>query len=241
MASYPTLASGNVALYPVTREVMFPVQVHRALDDSEQRWQRSAPLNKFRLEYSDLSSADLATIQTFFDSIKGGYDSTWDIALAGVTYSYCCLTHDDLSPSEDDNWKLIVDLKQVKTDSIPTGSSNSSFPTITGAITTRRPWSFARAFLNSIEDSPTGKRYAYYHRASPLMSWTVGGDRIPDADVTTLLEAFIGWQGKWASFEFTDPETGDTYLTCRLDMDSFKSQAIGPNENSCHLKVVEIA
>ena len=54
MASFPTLSFGGVALYPLTRRIAAPVAVHRSLDDTEQRWKKSAVLNRFTLLFTGL-------------------------------------------------------------------------------------------------------------------------------------------------------------------------------------------
>lgn len=242
MASYPTLASGSVALYPLSQTTRLRSPVHRSLDDSEQRWMKAVPLLDFVLEYRDLSDADRQTIQTFFDSTKGGFDSTWDITLGSTTYSYCAFAVDELEPRETDKaetWNFTVRVKQVKKSGSPAGVYSASFPSLTGAITTQRPWGYDRRFLNSTVDMVTGKRHSFYHRSTPLMAWQVGGEGLPDADVTTLLEFFIGVEGRRRSFSFTDPETDTAYPSSRLDSEEFVVRNIGPNENSLYLNVVE--
>ena len=117
----------------------------------------------------------------------------------------------------------------------------ASFPTLAAGETTHRPWSYRRDFLTSKVEIPTGKRYAYYHRADPLMRWVVGGDSLSDADLATLRTFFLARGGNYEAFEFTDPETETLYSTCRFEGAEFKEKAIGPNENSVHLTIVEIA
>jgi hypothetical protein len=220
-----------------------PTRVHRALDDSEVRWQSSAPLQRFRLVYSDISSADLTTLQSWFDSVKGGFDSTWDFTLGGVTYSYCALSEDAFRIQEvnPELFNLTLAFGQVKKSSMPAGSGGASFPALTSAIITRRPWKYRREFMNSRRDSPTGTRYAYYHRATPLMFWEVGGENLPDADVSTMLAYFVLQKGNRGTFSFTDPQTSTVYSTVRFDQEMFESRLVGPNEQNCYVRLAEVA
>jgi len=116
----------------------------------------------------------------------------------------------------------------------------ATFPTLAGGERTHRPWSYKREFLTTRNDMPTGKRYAYYHRATPLMRWTIGGESISDADVATLRNFFEARGGSYETFEFVDPETGTTHTKCRFDQGGFEERHIGPNENSVRLVIVEV-
>ena len=117
----------------------------------------------------------------------------------------------------------------------------ATFPTLTAGERTHRPWFYRRDFLTSKVNIPTGKRYAFHHRATPLMRWVVGGDSLSDADLATLRTFFLARAGNYEAFSFTDPETASVYSTCRFEEAEFKEKHIAPNENSIHLTIVEIA
>ena len=116
MASFPTLSFGGVALYPVTRRIAVPVTVFRSLDDSEQRFKRSAVLNRFTLVFTGLNATNRDTLQTFWNTNKGPYDSTWDITVGGTLYSYCCFEDDVLSWRETgaELWSVTLKIRQVR-------------------------------------------------------------------------------------------------------------------------------
>ena len=86
MASFPTPFAGKVALYPVTIASRRPVAILQFSDFTEQRWKRCSPLARFRIDLQQINYTELSALRTFFDSVKGGFDSTWDITLGGVTY-----------------------------------------------------------------------------------------------------------------------------------------------------------
>jgi len=114
----------------------------------------------------------------------------------------------------------------------------ATFPTITGSVLTHRGWSYARSYRTSREDMAIGKRHAYYHRATPLMRWTVGGDSLSDADVATLVAFVAARFGGLESFDFVDPETASSY-TAIIDGD-VDLRVNGVNDNTLWLDVAEI-
>jgi len=116
MASFPTLSSGAVALDPVRHVTKYPVRVIEFNDDSTQRWKQSAALSEFELAFTDLSAADRDTLQTFFDSVKGAYDSTWDITIGGTLYSYMAFDDDAPRWSEKtaESWDVSFKIRQTR-------------------------------------------------------------------------------------------------------------------------------
>jgi len=114
----------------------------------------------------------------------------------------------------------------------------ANFPTLTGSVRTHRDWNYTRAYRTSREDMDTGKRHSYYHRATPLMRWRVGGESLPDADVVTLRAFFAARFGGLESFTFTDPETASPYTA--IFTGDFDVRANGPNDNTLWLDVAEI-
>ena len=115
MASFPTLFSGVVSLYPLTQGSRIPVQILQFSDFSEQRFKQSAELARFTLTLDDLSATDKATVVTFFETAKGSFDATWDITVSGNTYSYMAFASDELQCTESDGgWSLNVACVQTR-------------------------------------------------------------------------------------------------------------------------------
>lgn len=115
MASFPTLYSSTIALYPVTRTAHRGVQVLEFTNFTEQRWKNGAPLEAFTLQFSDMPLADMLTLRAFFDARKGGFDSTWDLTLGGVTYSNMVFESDSFDSVERfGGYSVTLTAKQVK-------------------------------------------------------------------------------------------------------------------------------
>jgi len=115
MASFPTPFAGSVALYPVTTVSRRPVAILQFSDFTEQRWKRCVPLARFRLDLQQITYTELSAIRTFFDSVKGGFDSTWDITLNGVTYTNMTFETDTLESREIDQgiYSLTLPCRQI--------------------------------------------------------------------------------------------------------------------------------
>lgn len=116
MAAFPTLATGSVAMYPVTRTHTRQTRVFKFLDDKEQRYRDRVRLERFELVFEHLGLADRDTIISFFDSTKGSFDATWEISLAGVTYKSCVFEDDELKWSEpiEGLYNLTLKIRQTK-------------------------------------------------------------------------------------------------------------------------------
>lgn len=100
MASFPTLTHGTVALFPLTECSAYLTGVFQHVDGTEQRFRKRAPLAEWTLQFDRISKADKNTIQGFFDSVKGGFDSTWDITIGGTLYAYMCFVDSALTVTE---------------------------------------------------------------------------------------------------------------------------------------------
>ncbi len=81
MPSFPTLSSGYVAKYPLTRGHTYRTTVLVAVDGTEQRFSKGSALEDFTLTWTSIRTADKNLVRDFFNSRKGAFDTTWDITL----------------------------------------------------------------------------------------------------------------------------------------------------------------
>lgn len=116
MASFPALFSGVVALYPLVATARFPATVLQFTDYKEQRFVRAAGLRRFLIELSGIRKADKDSLQTFFDTVKGGFDHTWDITVSGDLYENMVFETDSFSCRETgpEHWTLSLPCRQVR-------------------------------------------------------------------------------------------------------------------------------
>ncbi len=111
MASFPALRSGAVTMYGGQRETRFGTGVAQFCDDSEQRWKAHGPLAAFTLEFRHIDGYDLANVQEFFRSMKGAFDSTWDLTLGATLYANLCFDQDDFAWTETKPNRFSVSLR----------------------------------------------------------------------------------------------------------------------------------
>ena len=87
MDRFPKLKTGAVAQYPAGRALRRPTEVHRFLDESEQRFrERSTALRRWRVRLSLLDEGELAELREFFGKQKGRsgvfeFEDPWSAAV----------------------------------------------------------------------------------------------------------------------------------------------------------------
>lgn len=115
MASFPTPFDGIVTLYPLTEIDRRPTAILQFSDFSEQRWRRCSGLARFLLTLERITYSEASAIKTFFDSVKGGFDNTWDIAIGGTTFHNMAFETDifELRESERGIYSLRLPCRQT--------------------------------------------------------------------------------------------------------------------------------
>lgn len=116
MADFPQLFGGQAALYPLQTEKRFDVTVLQFSDFTEQRFVRSAGLNRFSLRLAGMSTAEKQDILDFFETTKGSYDATWTLTIAGTDYDYMAFAADQMScvEGEDGTWSIACEVVQTR-------------------------------------------------------------------------------------------------------------------------------
>ena len=116
MPSFPTLRSGVVTMYGAERTVRQGTGVVQFLDDSEQRWRQHGALAGFTLEFRHIDGYDLANVLEFFRSMKGRFDSTWDLTLGGTLHPYLAFEDDEISwqESKPNRFSLQLRVRQAR-------------------------------------------------------------------------------------------------------------------------------
>jgi hypothetical protein len=117
MASFPALFSGVVALYPVQAHVVQRVGIHQFTDFTEQRWSEMAALRRFVIALSGIKKGDRDSLESFFNTVKGGFDHTWDITFDGVLYENMTFEGDVFMCRESnapEHWDLSLACHQIR-------------------------------------------------------------------------------------------------------------------------------
>jgi hypothetical protein len=228
--------------YPLQRTVRVASRVAEFLDGSEQRFRAGPVLNAFSFTLANIPIEQVDDVRDWFLAAKGAYDTTLTLAVGAATFPNMCLESDELAVTEEQptRFSLSLAMRQVA----PSGSWPSVtavFPGISGGRLVQRPWSGKDRFLTTRNDLASGARYSYYERGTPLRAWDAAYSCITVANLTTLMEFFVGMGGKLGAFEMTDPETLDTFSNCRFDTDEFRATYVDAGHCSVSLPIVEFA
>lgn len=114
MASFPNLQSGNPVLHPAGRGTVYNTRVVQFENGSEQRWQGAPTRKRWTLTYQGIDGYDVSLIRAFFRSVKGRFDSTWDITVDAVLYENMVFEEDGLRVSETEDGKHDVSISAVQ-------------------------------------------------------------------------------------------------------------------------------
>ena len=116
--TFPTLSSGQVCMYPVTRIARTLTREFRFADGSRQGWMTQGHMNSFELQFDGLSAADRATVRDFIDLQKGQFDKSWTFPFDGTNYAACQFEMDELSATEAETaigrYGFSLKIRQVK-------------------------------------------------------------------------------------------------------------------------------
>ena len=113
--AFPTPFNGVSALYPVTRDNRYRVQILKFDDGTEQRYRQSEGVARFTLSMSEITKTEKDSIVSFFNTCKGSFDATWDIVLGGTTYGYMAFADDAIKPTENESGKWSLNIQLVQT------------------------------------------------------------------------------------------------------------------------------
>lgn len=93
MANFPTLSTGAIAQYPVSRAATFATEVIQFLDGSQQRcMMRGKLLRRWQLTLTQLSEEELLSIEQFFDAVQGNFGLfTFTDPITGASVPNCRL------------------------------------------------------------------------------------------------------------------------------------------------------
>ncbi len=237
-ATFPT----TVALrYPVTQTVAIPVDVAEFLDGTEQRWRTADGLQGFELTFPDVPLADLADLRTFWNTVKGRFDSGFSFTFQGTSYADLGLEADDFTEVEAkaEKTSVTVKMRQTVTHGTYTGTPVAAYPALYGAVVGQRPFTAKPKWLTTRNDLASGPRYAWAERTAAKWAWTIEHPCLTAAELAARLAFFIAQGGKLRGFSFTDPNTGVTHANCRLDMDSLAVRWLGAGQCSVTVEIAE--
>ena len=214
-------------LYPFTRVVSCLTQVLPFQNAAEQRAAQRPPLYGFRLPMSSLNLRDRQAWLNFHTTIIGRFHSDLTLTLGGTTYGNLAAMSDSavftqrtLAAAYDQE----VVLRQVAAanfTSYAPPAVGQMFPGLAfgfaspGSYSIEYPFVQSSNYLTSVGDSAFGPRFSYswYNPTAPLTnfpafylrSWKVSMPLLNDTDMGAVETFFLGNQGRYGLFGFTDP------------------------------------
>lgn len=225
-------------MYPATRTIGPRVKSIEFANGFTKRWV-SAPLtNSWRCEWSGLTNADAATLETFWATQKGAADTSWDITIDGTTYARCAFDDDEFArletPDRPNRWSVSLSFSQIASaGTFP--SATATFPEIKPGVFTQLPYTVTQAFSTVRIDQESGGSYRYAQQASGRLSFGLTFEQITPDEAETLRAFFIAMRGRYTPFSFTDH--GGTVQTCHFDQDAIAIRYNGPNSRSTELRL----
>ena len=250
-ATLPTVRSGAVALYPVSRSALRPTKVTTFMNGKEQRFKVAAPYAAFQLEYTQIKASDRTALDNFIASTKGSFDSTWQFTL-GTTYGNLGFETDSFDWEEAPNrpglYNASLRFRQTISSGAAAAGTGTSYPTFAGGITTQLPFVQSTRYLTARNDLECGIRHAFAFYGSGLTGyptrglygWTLNYSVFTDGEIGTLEGFYALQQGRLGTFSFTDPKDAAVYSKVRFDNDSLDFKHLSPNITSVVVKLVEV-
>lgn len=229
--------------YPLRVRYSCLTRVHRATNAAEQRYAVRGPFVEIELTFTNLPFADADSIETFFTSQKGAFDSTWTLSFGGRTYTAMRFDDDTISWSESLPARWSGRLRCSGLLPALTGIP-LSFPALTSGAITSRPWARRLAYDTNRNDLESGVRHALAFRAGgltgfpsgALLGWDLNWSNASEADIDRLVKWFVDRHGRLKTFTFTEPE-GGTFADCRFGADTLDVQYAGYNRCTASFQV----
>ena len=94
---------------PLQEAVSLPTRVLTFSSGAEQRFRLAPTLRRYQLQHASITAADVASLRTFFEGRKGGFD-VFDFTINGTTRYNCYLDSDVFSAVESSPMRYDVTL-----------------------------------------------------------------------------------------------------------------------------------
>lgn len=123
MPSFPTISFSRAAMYPLKRVRTHATSVQSFLGDAETRWVSQLPVSSFLLTFTDVPTADVSTLYTFWTGQGGASTSTFSFTLpansiggTSTTYNNLVFDSDTFSKtmSKPNRWTVQIPVRQLR-------------------------------------------------------------------------------------------------------------------------------
>jgi phage-related protein len=115
----------------------------------------------------------------------------------------------------------------------------ATFPTLKTGAVAQYPASRNFRFQNQILRFLDGTDQRYRDSAGVLYSWEIRLDQLDETEMAELQAFFLANQGGFASFDFTDPWSGQAYQNCSLASDDMNFTSLAEMQGRTSLVVIQ--
>ena len=245
--AFPTLSFGGTVQYPLTLKVSCLTRIQKALNSETQRYVMRAPMAELVLTYTNLTDADRSSVESFHDSQKGAYDSTWTLDFDSKSLTAMRFSEDLLTWEENIPNRWTTRLKCSGLYPIP-GSPPASLPALDSGAVTQMPWSKEREYDTSFTDMESGVRHATALRGGgltnyptgPELRWNLEFHKVAHDKAEEVIQFFVSKRGRFGSFSFTDPDSLVVYSGCYFGSDDLTVTYNGYGNTSLTAQVVKL-
>ncbi len=111
-------------MYPLTRQRTFAATVQQFEGDMETRWVAQLPVTRFVLTFTDVPTADMNTLYTFWTGEGGASTSTFSFTLPSNGGSSFAFTYNNLvfdgdtfskTMTKPNRWTIQLAVRQLRT------------------------------------------------------------------------------------------------------------------------------
>jgi len=115
----------------------------------------------------------------------------------------------------------------------------SAFPNLKTHAVAQYPATKAVEFQNQVLRFVDGREQCYRDSAGPLPRWTIQLEALDETEMAALEEFFRSNQGRFGSFDFTDPWDGQKYSNCSFQADDLETVAAAEMRGRMSLTILQ--
>ena len=228
--SLPLVWGIQPALGQLTRTISTSTVVTTFQNGTEQRAPGRMPLVNFTIPFDGINRADKEALRSAVASAQGRYVALPAFIFAGVTYSNLVMMRDEWQAAERTTGLFTAELmlRQTIPQTLTAAGSLSAFPVLSAGVSCELPFGQGDRYQTDVNESPSGMRYSYPWFGPGALSgfptrglrrWPLSFPVLQDSDLAIIEQFFVGVNGQWLTFSFTDPDDTVTYPKCRFGMD----------------------
>jgi len=217
------------ALGTLTRTISTSTLVTKFQDAKEQRAPGRMPLVNFNIPFDGIQRADKEAIRLAVAAAQGRTATDLSFVFAGVTYTGLTIMRDEWQVLEHKTGLFTAELplRQTIPQALTAATVLTAFPVLSAGVSCMLPFGQGDVYKTDVNESPSGMRYSYPWFGNGLTGFPTRGLRrwplsfpvLQDADLALIEQFFVGVNGMWLKFSFTDPDDGVTYPNCRFGQD----------------------